>query len=1616
MNDTSLLKPRVLHVDDDINFLELFRVLFNNYFEIHSSESGIEAIEIVKKEEYDLLVTDYDMPDFDGLDVLKAVKKIKPNLPVILETGQGNEEVAREAFILGASDYFVKDYFGFAHKEKFINSVNMAVEIKRATEERLKTERKFRLLYERAAEGIFICSYNRIILSNPAFQKITGYNEEQLTSVDFGSLIHPDDKEMVLNRQKNRLESMDVTNDYDFRIITSENRVKWLKLNASLIDWDNEKVTLNFVSDITGRKSMEESLREERDRSRQYLDIAGVMFVALDLKGNVTLINKKGCEILGFSEGEVLGKNWIDHFIPEENRQETRELFAIMTLEEIPKIDYFENEILTKNNDIRIVAWHNTLLRDKKGNVTGSLSSGEDITLRKQHEKEQNRLIRLIENSRDFTGVATLDGDVIYLNPVGLEMSGLNSLNEARSRKISDFVPYENAERLMESIIPRVFEKGFDTGEGLLKNLHTRQNSHIEYNVFLIKSPENGEPLNIAVIIKDITERKKAKEALIESEANLKSIFRAAPVGIGLVDRKRIITKVNNCFCQMIGYSREEIVGRNAAFLYPDLAEYNRVGKEKYRQILKKGVGTVETRFKHKNGKIIDVLLSSTPVDLFDMEKGVTFTAVDITERKKNARMIEESEKKYRLLVENMNELVVKSNRNKEITYISPNCKKILGKSEKKLLGENFSQHIYKEDIPSVEKSLKDLMIPPYSSYNEERIKTKAGYKWYGWSGKAILGEDGNITEFIGVGRDITARHRYEEAIESLLVSGASQLGEKFFEEMSLGLSRILGADFTMIGEICDEDKKLIKTISFCSDLKIQDNFYYDISGSPCEKIIKNNFCSFTSGVIDKFPNSKMLNSYQIDGFVGVPLFDKKGQHLGVMTAMFRKPVKNIGFVESVMKLFANRVAAELERKRIEGIYRSIVENSLQAIGIVQDSSLIYANPKLCEITGYSKKELLSLGNLGFINMIYPADQEKVIMNMKERFRGGNTENNYLIRVVNKNREIRWVETLASLIEYRGRPAIQFAQLDVTDRKRAEEQTRVFKTITETANYGVAISDYKGRLIYVNDYMARVHGYKIRELIGENFSMFYNREQFDTFNSLLKSVKINGSLPPTEIWHTSKDEKTFPMLLAGMLISSREGINPFIAITAMDISEIKKAESALRESEAKYRSLAENTPDIIIRLNKEHRYVFINQSVKKIMNVEPEYIIGKTHKDLHSKNQYAAKFDNLIEKVFKTGKPQETEITHPGKEGEIIFNWRLFPEYNRNNEIANVLGIAKDITQQRKTERKFQLLFDEMVSGISIGKIICNKEGKPVDFKILTVNPAYEKLTGRSAEDVIGKNILEINPDTEKHLIDIFGKVALTGEPVQFENYFKSIGKYFQTAAFQTAPGEFACSFQDVTERKKAEEKILKSLKEKEILLSEIHHRVKNNLQIIISLLGMQLDSISEEKSVMALKESINRVRSMAYIHQKLYKSEDPSTVDLRGYVQKLVNDLVLTYVLHKEKPEIKMNVDDILLEIDTAIPCGLILNELISNSLKHAFNDGKAGKINVSMKSIDDGKIVLIVSDNGVGIDKNVNIKKLKSLGLRLVHLLVDQLQGEIEVVRGKGIKFKITFNKNQD
>ncbi len=353
----------------------------------------------------------------------------------------------------------------------------------------------------------------------------------------------------------------------------------------------------------------------------------------------------------------------------------------------------------------------------------------------------------------------------------------------------------------------------------------------------------------------------------------------------------------------------------------------------------------------------------------------------------------------------------------------------------------------------------------------------------------------------------------------------------------------------------------------------------------------------------------------------------------------------------------------------------------------------------------------------------------------------------------------------------------------------------------------------------------------------------------------------------------------------------------------------------------------------------------------------------------------------------------------------------------RIGERVFTLATIVDITERQRSQQMVNLAVEAAPNGM----VLTNKSGK-----ITLVNSMIETMFGYSREELIGANIDILVPERfrghhpqvrQTYIKQPVSRAMGQGRDLyalnkQGEEFPVEIG----LNPLHTANGVMIlASVVDITERKQQEESLKSALLAKETLLAEIHHRVKNNLQIIDSLIGMQMDQVAGEQARTALRDSQNRVKTISLVHQILYQSQDFAQIDAGDFISSLTHNLVQSYGVDRTRIDLQLDVDPLFLSMNRSLPLGLIVNELVTNALKHAFPENRRGTLTVSLKVINDSRAVLTVTDTGVGLPPREHPADGETLGLRLTEALASQIEAELTVKSSNPTSFELSFDPMQ-
>lgn len=443
--------------------------------------------------------------------------------------------------------------------------------------------------------------------------------------------------------------------------------------------------------------SSKEALQKSENLFKLLYEKAPLSYQSLDENGHFIVVNKTWLEVLGYAKEEVIGKSFADFLHPDWQEHFKENFPRFKSIGEILGVEF---EMVKKNGDHILTSFSGKISRDEKGNFQQTRCIFHDITDQKKTEEELYQEHMMLARTEAVAHVGSweweIENDKVTWSEELFRIFGLEPMKEAPSfNEHQAFYVPEDRVRLIEAVeeclrnnVPYDLEVRIKRTDGQLRHCVVRG---------IPEQGSDGAVNRLYGSLHDITDRKRMEEAMRESENLISSLFRSAPVGIGSV-LNRVLIKVNNRLCEMTGYDETELIGRSARMLYPSDEDFEFVGTEKYAQIAHHGTGMVEIRWQRKDGTIIDVLLSSSPVDLQDKSKGVTFTALDITERKHAEIALQESEERFRTIMENIDTIAVQGYGPDGTTqYWNGASERLYGYSQQEAIGRN----------------LLDLIIPP---------------------------------------------------------------------------------------------------------------------------------------------------------------------------------------------------------------------------------------------------------------------------------------------------------------------------------------------------------------------------------------------------------------------------------------------------------------------------------------------------------------------------------------------------------------------------------------------------------------------------------------------------------------------------------------------------------------------------------------------------------------------------------------------------------------------------------------------------------------------------------------------------------------------------------------
>lgn len=562
--------------------------------------------------------------------------------------------------------------------------------------------------------------------------------------------------------------------------------------------------------------------------------------------------------------------------------------------------------------------------------------------------------------------------------------------------------------------------------------------------------------------------------------------------------------------------------------------------------------------------------------------------------------------------------------------------------------------------------------------------------------------------------------------------------------------------------------------------------------------------------------------------------------------------------------------------------------------------------------------------------------------------------------------------------------------------------------ITNVEAHALFMLDSAGRVSSWNVGAERIMRYAGEAILGRHFSVFYTRddEAQDVPLRELSTAETEGRCV-SEGWRVRGDGTRF--LAHSVLTALHDDTGLLRGYT-----QIVRDYSSREEQEERFRRVVEAAPSAMVKVNAKGRIAMVNLQAERMFGYARSEMLGQP-------------IEMLVPERFRSEHPElrrgyaADPEPRPMGAGRDLYALRkdgseFAVEIGLNpietDEGPMILSTIVDISLRKSLEERFR----RVVEAAPNAMVMVNADGR-----IEMVNVQAERVFGYARTELLGQPIEMLVPERfRQHHPDLRGGFFT-------ETSSRPMGAGRDLYALRKDGSEFAVeiglnpltteegpmvlsSIVDISDRKGKEEKIRAALREKEILLREVHHRVKNNLQIIQSLLDLQSTRIDDPLILEMLQETQHRVQSMALIHQTLYLSQDFSGVDFGRFMDTLVPMLSGSYGMNS-RVALRIEAVDLLLPLNTAIPCGLIVNEIVTNAFKYAFPEGRDGEVRIVLSNDREGEALLVISDDGIGMPESLDLENSTSLGLKLAMLLAEQIKGELRIRRANPTEFRLCF-----
>jgi len=1309
--------------------------------------------------------------------------------------------------------------------EGYIVDITERINIKK---ELNKEKQQYKTMLQSIGDGVISTDIDgRITMLNKVAEKLTGWDQTEAMGKPLGevfNIINEQTREACFNPVKKVLETEMIVGLANHTILISKNGTEYIiSDSAAPIKNEEGKITgvILVFSDNTANKRAEDTIKESEANLKATFNAIPDLIFRNNAEGYFTDFHAGNEQVLLIEPSKIIGSHISDLFDEKFSANIIKALKNCLDSGEAQNIEYFFDTPEGRQfYDAKIV----------KYNKNETLALCRDITIRKRNEEEINKNYKIQKIIADISLLLNSAAAPDVLFNETLEIIGKN-LNVSRAYIFENFDNNKFCRNTYEWCNENI-SKEKDNLQNVNHNEHSKFiKTLLSENIVIsnsIHNDFNGEFLQnlisqniksliclplfvkntffgfigfdncfeeriwsnyeielfktLSVLISNTFEREISTKIIEEDREQLETTLYSIGDGVIVTDNNGKIILINKVAKKLTSFAKEEALGMEISQVLNIVSIDSRIPQPSpVEKVIETGKGTTfenKVLLLAKDGKEYIISENASPIkDRKRKIMGVVVVFKDITDQKRKEDAIKQSEENYRRLFDSANDVI----------FILKNDK-IINCNEKTLSSFGYT----KEEI--INKT-PDIISPQYQPDGIPSKEKAAFYINKAYEGEPIYFEwnhqrkDGQIinceislnrleleseTHLQAIVRDITVRKEFEKAL-----SESEEKYKTLVEKANDGIAIVQDNNFLYV------NNKLV-----------------ELTGYKIEEIIDKPFLDFIHPdyheLIISYNKARILKSENIPSIYEIKAIHKSGEILDVEL--------NSNYVNYYGKPAAMVIVRDIsERKKNEEklkLFKVTIENSTDAIGMSTPDGIHY----------YQNEAFDNLfGNLAHNSVEsiykYESDKKTVFDTMMHghQFIGE-------IEMYSKDRKTLNVLLRAyPIFDTNGKISnLVGIHTDITDKKQIEnalqKSEEKFRMLLDFAVDAFFQGDSIGNLITVNDAAVLLTGYSRDELLKLNIKDLFHEDALNK-NPLLYSRLNENIILKAEREITRKDGQIIPIEM-----NSRKMPDGTYQSFFRDITERKKSDSALRESEEKYRIIVDYSPDAII-VHSFGKIVFANEAAYKMVGAQtPDQIIGINALNFVH-NDYKELVVQRIKRMNETNKPESSMEEKFLKLSGEAFDVEVLAipiEYMGKQAVQTII---RDITERKEaqkaliqSEEKYRLLFENITQGFALHEIILNENGKPIDYRYLTVNPAFGQLTGIDVKKIPGKRVKEIIPDIESYWIDVYGEVSLTGKAIHYENYSAALEKYYDTWVFSPNKGQFAVIFSDITERRKAED------------------------------------------------------------------------------------------------------------------------------------------------------------------------------------------------------------------